>query len=153
MKSRHFGELPPGADYVETKLAQGAEPVRVNMNLKEPAAFTADELARVDRLLDGLARLDEASRGAIRAAMADTTEQPLPFWQFHREEVEGYEQLEREGFVDALRLARVGLYPDGAHGARAYAVMDYVLRGPPTDQILAVKHLEDGTILAIAWES
>lgn len=85
--------------------------------------------------------------------MDDDEQEPGKFWRFHAEEVEGYAGLAREGLVDALRLARVGLYPDGAFGSRSYEVLDYELRGPRTDQILAVKLGRDGNLVAIAWES
>jgi hypothetical protein len=85
--------------------------------------------------------------------LPDEAQQPALFWRFHREEVAGYERLERDRFVEALALKRVGFYPDGAHRARSFLVMDYALRGPQTDQLLVVKLRRDESLVSIAWES
>jgi len=48
---------------------------------------------------------------------------------------------------------RVGFYPDGAHVARSFVLLDDAARGPATDQLLVVKLSRDGAVDAIAWES
>jgi Protein of unknown function (DUF2004) len=151
--SRHFGALEPTSEHASTKIRRGDEQVRVDLNLAAPAAFAQAESDAVDGAIDELDRLDGKAREAFTAAMRDEADEPVKFWAFHRDEVEGYAVLEREAFVAALQLRRVGFYPDGAYGAGAYAVLDYVLRGPPSDQILVAKLLRDESLLEIAWES
>jgi|LNFM01.2.fsa_nt_gb hypothetical protein len=151
--SRHFGEISPTIHSVDAEVALGVERVRVDLNLARPDELDPAEITTIDQLLDEVARLDESARGMLASLMDNEDAQPAQFWRFHREDVAGYEALEREGFVAALRLQRIGFYPDGAYGSRAFLVMDYILREPKTDQVLAVKLQRDATLQTIAWES
>lgn len=153
LESRHFGKLD-GSDCAEGEANFEGSPLRFDVNLANPAAFEAASLAEVDRALDELDAWVAIARAAFRTAMSDPKEQPLQFWEFHRDDVAGYADLPREAFVDALKLQRVGFYPDGAFGAEAWLVLDFVLTGgEPSDQILVAKLSKDRGLLAIAWES
>lgn len=151
--SRFFGELSATSEYAETQIARGGETVRVDVNVATPSALGQDAIDAMDQMIASLDARDAAARAAFTAAMDDEEEEPLKFWRFHHEEVEGYEELSREGFVAALQLKRVGFYPDGAFGTRSFMVLDYLLRGPTTDQLLVAKFLRDGSLLGISWES
>lgn len=153
LHSRHFGPLSPGETPWDLRVPLGADEVRVDLNVASLATLAPDELAKVDERIDDIAALDRKGRAMLAAVVDDDEQEPGKFWRFHADEVEAYVGLAREGLVDALRLARVGLYPDGAFGSRSYMVLDYELRGPRTDQILAVKLGRDGSLVAIAWES
>jgi hypothetical protein len=153
LHSRHFGQLSANETRWDRRVPLDADEVRVDLNVASLATLAPDELAKVDELLADLGALDRQGRVALTALVDDDEAEPAKFWRFHAEEVEGYEGLARAGLVEALRLARVGLYPDGAFGSRSYVVLDYELRGPRTDQILAVKLGRDGALVAIAWES
>ncbi len=153
LTSRHFG--PIGAsDYAEGATTHDGHPVRFDVNLAAPAALGAADLAEVDRAIDELDALVAIARAAFRAAMENPKEQPLQFWEFHRDDVEGYADLTREVFVDALSLARIGFYPDGAFGTKAWVVLDFELRGGErSDQILVAKLSKDREMIGISWES
>lgn len=153
LHSRHFGQLSPNETRWDRRMPLDKDEVRVDLNVASLATLAPAELAKVDELLGDLGALDRQGRAMLSALVGDDEEEPVKFWRFHTEEVEGYAGLARTGLVDALRLARVGLYPDGAFGSRSYVVLDYELRGPRTDQILAVKLGRDGALVAIAWES
>ena len=150
MTSRHFGAI---ANEMETTISRGGEPVRVDVTLADPSAFTQEAVDALDHAVDEICARERAARAAIAAAMSDPTAQPLQFWQWHHDEVEGHEQLARDTFPAIVRLGRVGFYPDGAFGGAAYVVLDFAVPGPPTDQLLVVKFGADGALLAIAWES
>lgn len=153
LHSRHFGPLSPNETQWDLRVPLGADEVRVDLNVASLATLAPDELANVDELLADLGALAGRGRAVLAAIVDDDEQEPGKFWRFHADEVEAYAGLTREGLVDALRLARVGLYPDSAFGGRAYVVLDFELRGPRTDQILAVKLGRDGSLVAIAWES
>ncbi len=150
MTSRHFGTI---AAEMETTISSRGEPVRVDVNLADPTAVTQEAVDALDRAVDEIESRERAARAAIAAAMTDATAQPLQFWQWHHDEVEGHEHLARDTFAAILRLRRIGFYPDGAFGAAAYVVLDFTVPGPPTDQLLVVKFRADGALVAIAWES
>jgi hypothetical protein len=151
--SRYFGAIDASSERRDASVSLGAEHVRVDLNLAAPGAIDGETLGSVDRMLDDATLLDASARAFVRGALEDESQEPVKFWQFHHDEVEGYESLERAAFVDALALVRIGFYPDGAYGTGAFAVMDYALRGPKTDQLLVVKLLRDRSLLSIAWES
>jgi hypothetical protein len=153
LTSRYFGPIAPTSDYASTELPRAGEPVRVDINIANPAALEQSALDAVDQTLDELDALHAAAVTAFAAVMDDDASQPAQFWQFHHDDVEGYGELERSAFTGALRLERAGFYPDGAFATDSYVILDYALRGPPTDQLLVAKFLRDRSLLTIAWES
>ena len=149
LPSRHFGSVVPDNDlYVAGVLRRGEEAVRIDLNVERATSLDRAALDAVDATLDELDALDRAARVAIEADKNATD-----YWEFHRDEVEGYGHLARTDLIAALQLVRVGFYPDGAHGARNYVTFDYKLRGPVTDQLLVVMLMKDRTVLDVAWES
>lgn len=154
--SRHLGTFSAEREYAETQIERGGEAVRVDLNLAAPAAFSQTEADEVDRVIDAVnasGGLDAEARRAFTGVMDDEEEEPVKFWRFHKDEVEEHAGLAPEAFVEQLQLKRVGFYPDGAFGAKAYVVLDYALRGPMTDQLLVAKFSRDGSLLEISWES
>jgi len=151
--SRYFGSIAPEADCVEQSITLGEDRVRLDLNILAPTTLAQSEIDRVDATLDELASVDALARAAIASAISDDAQQPAQFWQFHHDEVPGYESLARDEMHAALALKRVGFYPDGAHGVRSFVLLDYAARGPATDQLLVVKLSRDGAVDAIAWES
>lgn len=153
LTSRHFGAIG-ATDYADGEATHDGHPVRLDVNLAAPAAVGAADVADIDRAIDELDALVAIARAAFRVAMADPREQPLQFWEFHRDDVEGYADLTREAFVDALSLVRIGFYPDGAFRTKAWVVLDFALKGgEPSDQLLVVRLSTGREMLGIGWES
>lgn len=148
--SRHFGAI---ASEMETTVERRGESLLVDVNLADPSAFTQAAVDSLDRAVDEIEHRDVAARAAFAAAMSDDQTQPVLFWRFHRDEVEGHEDLGRDTFAATLRLVRVGFYPDGAFDTASYIVLDFAVPGPQTDQLLVAKFLPDGSLSKIAWES
>lgn len=149
--SRHFGSI--AAEMEITIPRRGGEPLLVDVNLADPSAFTQAAVDALDRAVDAIEQREVAARQAFAAAMDDDKAQPLAFWRFHHDEVEGHEDLDQDTFAAILKLDRVGFYPDAAFGSESYVVLDFAVPGPPTDQLLVAKFLPDGTLREIAWES
>lgn len=153
LTSRYLGQIAATSGYASAELPRDGEQVRVDVNIANTAAFEQSALDAVDAMLDDLDALHAVAVAAFAVVMDDDASQPAQFWRFHHDDVEGYGELERGAFTSALRLERVGFYPDGAFGTASYVVLDYALRGPPTDQLLVAKFLRDRSLLDIAWES
>jgi len=150
--SRHLGAL--ATDYTAVTRAHGGALLQLDVNLDAPAALTADAVEALDRAIDDLARLEATARAAFAAQLADDASEPVQFWRFHRDEVEGHEALARAGFVDVLRLKRAGFYPERRGGDRgAYVVLDFIVPGPPSDQLLVASLDAAGALISVSWES
>jgi Protein of unknown function (DUF2004) len=59
-------------------------------------------------------------------------------------------EIEAEAFVAAMPLNRIGLWIGTASSP---VVVDYVIDAENSDQILAVKAEQNGTVVSIDWES
>ena len=150
LNSRHFGAIDDSEDYAAVKPWRRAG-MRIDVNVDKPAAFSQAAIDAVDRALDAIDALEAAAREAFTAVLADDSSQPAQFWQFYRDEVEGFASLAREDFVARLELVRAGCYPAGDAGGKV--VLDFKLPGIETDQILVANLAFDGALLGIAWES
>jgi hypothetical protein len=60
------------------------------------------------------------------------------------------EPIEADRFVAAMQLSRIGLWIGMSSSP---VVMDYVIDSEHSDQILAVKTTENGSVVSIDWES
>ncbi len=137
--SRHFG--PVTSDYTEAKRGE----VRLDLNVV--GAVTQELIDELDQVIDDLEALRAVALASFTAAMADDTSTPTQFWQFHHDEVDS--TLTRDQFVAALELVRLGLYPTGER----FAVLDFRVRGPQTDQLLVAKFARDRSLTDVSWES
>ncbi len=151
LTSRYFGSI--AADHAKTQIARGDAQLRVDINLADPSACTQAAIDAVDRAIDELDSREAAARAAITAVMGDDERQPAQFWQFYRDEVDGFGDLARDAFVSTLVLVRVGFYPDEVSDTASHIVLDFAVRGPNTDQLLVAKFHADGSLGEIAWES
>lgn len=151
LTSRYFGSF--ATDYTNTDIERGAGQLRMDINLPDPSACTQAVVDGVDHAIDELDSREAAARAAIAAVMSDDELQPAKFWQFYRDEVDGFGDLARDAFVSTLVLVRVGFYPGKASDAASHIVLDFAVRGPNTDQLLVVKFRADGSLGEIAWES
>ncbi|KDN82172.1 DUF2004 domain-containing protein [Kitasatospora cheerisanensis] len=121
---------------------------------------SVEELDLLAARLDGLPAADAAARAALRAHL----EEDRYFIDFHVDELDGIEAVERlvreaagaevgpAAFVAALRLNGVGLWLNGL-SAGTPVVLDYVLAPEFSDQILAVRMTGDGAVDSVDWES
>jgi len=151
LTSRHVG--PIATDYLDIQIARGDETIEVDVNVADPASFTQAAVEALDRAIDEIDHREAAARAAFAAVMDDDKSEPVQFWRFHHDEVEGLGDLARETFVASLKLVRAGFYPDETSDSASYVVLDFVVRGPQTDQLLVAKFRHDGSLRAIAWES
>jgi hypothetical protein len=151
LSSRYFGSI--AADRTSTRIERGAGQLRIDVNLADPSACAQALIDGVDRAIDELEPREAAARAAIAAVMSDDELQPATFWQFYRDEVDGFGDLARDAFVSTLELVRVGFYPDVVSDTASHIVLDFAVRGPNTDQLLVAKFRADGSLGAIAWES
>ncbi len=74
-------------------------------------------------------------------------DQVANFWEFHHDEVDP--SITRDRFVAALELVRAGFNS----ARKAFAVLDFVARGPKTDQRLVASLSRDGSLDVVSWES
>lgn len=145
--SRFFG-MP--AAHAKTTHRMGLEEVKLDLNLEHPDAFGQPAADAVDGLVDELAKRRATALAAITAQLPDPSAQPLQFWEFHRDELEGFAELGHRDLLSALRLKRVGLYPEDDGN---YAVFDFVIDRAESDQLLVVHFDRAGTPVTISWES
>lgn len=151
--SRTFGGLSPAPDLETDATVQlGGETVRLDLNIASAASVQQALIDEVDAAVDALAAIDSAVRAEFARLLDDEAAQPIQFWQFHHDDVEGFAHVTRDSFVATLQLVRAGFYPDGKYDA-SWLVLDYKLRGPDTDQLLVAKLCRDRSIDAVAWES
>jgi len=158
LTSRHLGTLAlssseDGTAYSATSMEIAGYVVRVTLTLRDATSFDQAAIDALDASLDALDdvhRLVLETMGAELAVPSSTTSE---FWTFHREEVEALGNLSATEFVARLRLARLGLYPDGAYGAKGYLTLDYAIPEPQTDQLLVARFASDRSWLGFAWES
>ncbi len=145
--SQVFGAIT--SEYLERLIEHAGETVRLDLNVSAPLPLAPAQVAVVDAVVADLDRHDAAARAAFTAMLADPAAQPVLFWEFHRDEVPEHAGLDRDAFVPALGLVRVGVYV----GEATDVVLDYALRGPRTDQLLVAKLDEQGAVRAVSWES
>lgn len=151
--SRTFGALVPAAELeAEATIARGDDVVRLDLNVAAAAAVTRATIDEVDAAVAELDAIDALARAEFARLLDDEDAQPIQFWQFHRDDVEGFAHVTRERFVATLQLVRAGFYPDGQYDA-SWLVLDYKLRGPESDQLLVVHLRKDRSIETVSWES
>ena len=135
----------------------------LNFGKKQLEQKVADEIAN---FLSGLEELDEQNHLAINKDFIDQQSGTFEYFQFYLEELDQEELAKIVGknedktpieirLLQKMRLARLGLYPDGKSYSNYFAVFDYSIDidGQPCNQVLAIKMGKDGIPMAIDWES
>jgi Protein of unknown function (DUF2004) len=102
--------------------------------------------------------LDAAARRRLKTYL----EEDRSFIDYHTEEVDDSDviaglidaandaEIEADAFVAAMRVNGVGLWIGMSSSP---VVLDYVIDAEHSDQILAVKTAQDGSVVSIDWES
>ena len=145
-KSRHFGAIT--SDSIDASVRT----VRVDINCERPEKMTQPMVDEVDRRVDALDTMRDAALATFSAALEDANsphDQVEKFWEFHHDEVDA--SITRDKFVAALILRRAGFYPQGK--PETFAVLDFVVRGETTDQILVANFDRLGVLSFVSWES
>ena len=150
--SRFFGKLAPSKDYAQIshRLAAGEPKVSLDLNLERPAELDQKAVDALDATVERLPQRRKKALAAIKAELKNPRAQPLQFWAFHRDELEGFAALGHTELIGALRLARVGFYPQANEH---YATFDFVIDRAKSDQLLVVHFSRAGAPLEITWES
>ncbi|MGE0789803.1 MAG: DUF2004 domain-containing protein [Sandaracinaceae bacterium] len=124
--------------------------VTLDFTVDDADALTVERVADIDAMVDALdAYRDEALRQLEESLHAEEPkhEQVTPFWEFHRDEMDG--SVTRERFVSTLCLRRAGFYP----GREPFMVLDFEVSGPVTDPLLVANFDRHGVLLYVSWES
>ncbi|MFD8595205.1 DUF2004 domain-containing protein [Kitasatospora sp. NPDC059646] len=160
-----FGRLDTGTTDGPDVIWQGTgqlagEEVEVLLWAGSAGEPSVGELDLLAARLGDLPALDAAAREALRAHLREDRS----FIDFHIDELEGAEAVERlvgaaggeqvgaDAFVAALRPHGIGLWLNGV-SAGAPVVLDYVFAPDVSDQILAVRMTAEGAVDSVDWES
>ncbi|MEE1808187.1 DUF2004 domain-containing protein [Streptomyces sp. BE133] len=144
----------------EGAAALGSSEVKVWLWADPGSGLDAGELDAFATLLAHLPALDTAARAAIR----EDLKQDRYFIDFHADELDGVEVIERltrdangeaisvDAFTAAMHPVRIGLRHLIGE-AKAPLVLDYTIDAETSDELLAVKVARDGTVVSVDWES
>ncbi|MFD2942144.1 DUF2004 domain-containing protein [Flavobacterium notoginsengisoli] len=160
----HFGLIDPENlnEYYSTIIKLKGKEISIDINF-DKTAIDKSLMDVIKSFLENIENYDQQNKQFINddytAKDGDTVR------GFVTEHVEGYGDdflvelnIDLNGdkekqFMDKLHLVRVGLYPDGKYNASYFAVFDYTVSKELTDQIIAVKTNEKGSLDHLAWES
>lgn len=154
--SRHLGSLSfceeDDESVVDAAVMLAGTPVPAMLVIRDPAAFDQDALERLDDEIDRLAALEAGARAKISEDIADPDSVVGEYWAFFRDDIPEWNGRSAADFLAALAVVRVGVFPDGAWGTTSVFTVDYGIREPDTDQLLAVR-FPDARTPVVAWES
>ncbi len=167
-----FGEINLGSlngeyetvIHLAEKKGKEAADVKVDINFAKTTIEEAD-MDVVKSFVENIPIFDKQNRAFMTENFDDEEGQIDKYTDFHLEEIDN-EFLEKIGidstqsksnqqkqFLKNLKLARVGLYPDGKYNSNAYAVFDYTTNPDLSDQLLVANTDSKGVLKWIGWES
>lgn len=154
VKSRYFGALKFAENkerYRDAKHSLDGRNVRIDVNFEPSSTIDQAAADAVDSALDALAARRDAALAEIDATIGKAKSVPKELFVFYRDEVEGFAKTTETEFVTLLKVERAGLYPDDEDGRTM--VIDFVVEGPQTDQLLVANFDRKGEVLHFSWES
>jgi hypothetical protein len=145
----------------DTHVALGDRHIDVDVNFEgEIDAGTLDQPARA---VANIADLDQRSKDALREDLAEGDEDgAVPLYKAHHlDEIEPnvlkklfsvamVEDIDDDTFLGALKLIRVGIYPDSED---ATIVCDYSIDPDATNYLVSVVFDSDGELVDVTLES
>lgn len=118
-------------------------------------------LDKIKNFIERIDQFDKMNRAQIDKDYSEDGE-VKEFIVFHIEEIED-KLLElniisdgknkETQFLSNMKLARIGLYPDGKYGSDNFAVFDYTVNQDLTNQLIVLNTDENGVFDHISWES
>ncbi|MEV5199669.1 DUF2004 domain-containing protein [Streptomyces sp. NPDC053720] len=161
----YFGHLEaPSADESEViwegTASLGSSKVEAWLWAGPDSGLDMGELDAFATRLAHLPALDTAARAAIR----ENLRQDRYFIDHHADELDDAEVIRRltreangeaisaDAFTAAMHPVRIGLWHLTGE-AKARIVMDYTIDAETSDELLAVKMTDDGTVTSVDWES
>lgn len=155
--SQHFGEIalaPAGSRAVAGRFSLGGAPVELDLNITDQDRLDEASLHKVDYRLRFLPELVESVRELIGQELDDEESAADQYRRFHCQNVadgevksvfgvERPEEITRDVFLRALRLAHVGIFPGQPE---RYFVLDFTLGEGFTDEVLVAAADSDGMV-------
>lgn len=162
----YFGEINPAQleeYYHTTAVVKG---LTVNLDLDfQHKTISLETVRTIQDFLNNLARWDGHNQAALEQDFTANSE-TADYIGFYFDELDETElaallptttspDARASQLLKALKLIRVGLYPDGKYDAEQFATFDYsiYLAGEPCNQLLAVNTDKQGKVDHISWES
>ncbi|MEO1514054.1 MAG: DUF2004 domain-containing protein [Bacteroidota bacterium] len=160
-----FGEMDTTKveEYYKTVIDRNGQDLRLDLNVKENQLAT-ELFDQVKFLLETIDAQDVKNKGFIKDNYKDEEEETVrDYLNEHLEELEDElaeivdfdnDQLPADlQLLRALKLVRIGFYPDGKYDSASFATYDYTIDEELTDQLIVVNVDKDGKLLDLAWES
>lgn len=155
-----FGPLQDDAGgYWRKSIKHGDTSIEVDLNIDGDIDVAA--VSRLTSRLSDLPALEAQARSAMRADVKSEDSAVMVYRSHHAAELSAGALAACFGgsdawrtdvptFVAALRLERVGLYPDDEEHS---IIMDFTLGGSVTDYLIAVSFDREGQVVAVDMES
>lgn len=155
--SQHFGEIalaPAGSRAVAGSFTLGGAPVELDLNITDQDRLDEASLHKVDYRLRFLPELVESVRELIGQELDEEDSAADQYRRFHCQNlkdgdvaavfgVERPEDISKDVFLRALRLAHVGIFPGQPE---RYFVLDFTLGKGFTDEVLIAAADSDGVV-------